>query len=318
MTLKKQKTVLGKLLAFERADKRMKELDLLAVARRVPLCEKQAEFKQAAWEEACRIVQARDTIASDWQSVRKSDRDVAEQLKSDVMAWLNRAVKLGGEYSGHTAYVYGIGETTNAVTKTYDGDRYSRNCKFKKTNAEHHVSATIEDAVHLLKLPSDVLYASLRDGLPLIGATNKGSVIWVKRVNKSIVSEEGYITYGTTTKGEYIVYHAQSKKQADKGLKLKLQKENDREAEVARIVASHKEQARNQGRERRRARLLGRLAGVEATIEDARRLHFCEAGIRSFQARFGIGDRAGLHQLVETGDPSAIRLAVEIARRASK
>lgn len=314
MTTKKQKVLLAKLLAFEQAEKEVKQLDFLAIARRAPVSEQQAAYKQTAWEEACRIVSTRDSIAAEWQSVRKADRDAAEKLKSEVLGWLNRAAKIGGDYSGSTHYVYGIGDVTNAFTKTYDGERYSRACKYRKTNAEHTVSSTISDAVNLLKLPSDVLQASLGDGLPLIGATSKGSVIWVRRVNKSIESQEGYLAYGTTTNGRCIVYHAQSKQEADKGLKIKLQKENDREAEVARIVACHKEQARNQAREKRRASLLGRIAGVQATYQQARELGFCEVGIKSFQSRFGIGNSATLNQLVATEDPSAVRLALHVAR----
>lgn len=66
----------------------------------------------------------------------------------------------------------------------------------------------------------------------------------------------------------------------------------------------------------RRARLVARLCGnVRATIADARALGYCLPGIQAFQERHGIGDEATLPELVRTGDPSAVRLALSVARK---
>lgn len=54
--------------------------------------------------------------------------------------------------------------------------------------------------------------------------------------------------------------------------------------------------------------------GAHATLADAKSLGYCEPGIRAFQTRHGIGDAATLPELVRTGDPSAVRLALKIAR----
>lgn len=64
------------------------------------------------------------------------------------------------------------------------------------------------------------------------------------------------------------------------------------------------------------AALVARLChGVTATLADARAMHYCEPGIRAFQERHGVGDTATLPELIRTGDPSAVRLALSIARK---
>jgi len=64
------------------------------------------------------------------------------------------------------------------------------------------------------------------------------------------------------------------------------------------------------------ARLVTRLCcGAEATVQDARDRGYCRVGIKAFQKRYGIGNRASLRDLIETGHPAAQRLALDLARK---
>jgi hypothetical protein len=76
-------------------------------------------------------------------------------------------------------------------------------------------------------------------------------------------------------------------------------------------------QRRLSDKQARRVRLIARLCGgITATLADAKGLGFCEPGIRAFQDRHGIGNSATLPELIRTGDPSATRLALSLARKA--
>lgn len=209
------------------------------------------------------------------------------------------AARIGGDYSGATDYLVEWGSKAEAETVTGDGGAYSRRCTYHKTSADHII--TLDPAgVSRLVEDEEIRQASARDGLPLIAYYPDGSAVWVRAKGKAIVAERGWIaSHGGS------VYHS-TKSMADAQAKC-----------ARKVAAAQREEAarRKDRKAARRARLVARLcAGVTASIEDARALGYCTPGIAAFQSRHGIGDVATLPQLVQTGDPSAVALALKIAR----
>ena len=209
------------------------------------------------------------------------------------------AAQEGAEYSGDTSYRVRWSDSASAETSTGTGEQYSRSCNYKKTDAAHVV--TLDPAgVHLLVENETLCIASKRDGLHLIALYPDNSAVWVKSKGKGITSEKGWIV----AEGPVCYHSTKSREHARAGLAKKL-------------AAEAKEQAarRRSHKANRRARLVARLCnGITATLSDAKASGYCEPGIRNFQARFGIGDSATLPELVRTGDPSAVALALRIAR----
>lgn len=206
----------------------------------------------------------------------------------------------GGSYSGTTSYATRWGESASAETLTDKGSQYSRRCTYRKTDATHTV--TLDPAGVALLVENEALrIGSKREGLHLIALYPDGSAVWVKPHAKGIVAERGWVA----AEGPVCYHSTESLEHARKGLRKKLDAEA-REARIRKVSA----------KQNRRARLVARLCGsLTATIEDARALGFCSPGIAAFQTRFGIGDSATLPELVRTGDPSAIRLALSLARK---
>ncbi len=69
-------------------------------------------------------------------------------------------------------------------------------------------------------------------------------------------------------------------------------------------------------RRQRKARLIARLCGgLACTVEDARSLGYCRAGIDAFRDRYGLMDTATASQLRATGNPSAVRVISVAASR---
>jgi len=226
---------------------------------------------------------------------------------------LGRRVALQGEsYSGATDYraTWSDSASPSAGTCTDKGAQYSRRCTYKKTDADHVVRLAPEWSPLLVER-EELRTLSDRDGLPLIGIAEDGRCAWVKKKGKGITSEIGWISYFGS-----ICYHSTiSKSDADKGLARKL-------------AAARREWSEEQirqfdrvksAKEERRARLVARLCGsIVATVADARALGFCPPGIEQFQQQHGIGSSAPLPSLIRTGNPSAIRLALAIARRVNR
>lgn len=226
------------------------------------------------------------------------------KLAADTIADAERIAyvatsKLGGEYSGQVTHEVNWGEAAKAETHIDKGDTYSRACTYRKTDACHTVTLDVA-GVHLL-----VANKTLRDQsswVPLIALYPDDSAVWMYRKGQQIVSQAGWIVGNA-----FECFHStQSREHAIKGLAKK---------EAARIrELHHKRLSRKQDR---RAALVARLChGARATLADAKALGFCAPGIQAFQAQYGIGDEASLPELVRTGNPSAIRLARQIARKA--
>jgi hypothetical protein len=238
-----------------------------------------------------------------WLALDKPRRTWAAETKKWAEDQARHGLDLGGDYSGDTSQSIRWADCSLARTATCYGDKYSRSCKFSKTDAEHIVQLCVEDVVRLDGW-RPIAERSAIEGLPVIGKQNDGRFVWIKAgKGKSIESESGWIGCVDGT-----IYHSKkSAEDAQAGAKRKAKRvERERwEAKNARVIE-------------RRARLVSRLCGgITATIADARAMGYCEPGIESFQAKHGIGDSASLPALVRTGNPDAIRLALKLARRVS-
>jgi len=237
-----------------------------------------------------------------------SRRDLATATKAKAEAIGARAVKFGGKYSGETtrAVRWTPCPFPKAETFTDKGRQYSRGCTYRKTDASHVVSLSPEWAV-LLAEREDVATLSDRDGLPLIGIHADGRACWAKTKRGAITCETGWIAHFGAT-----CYHSTtSQKAAEQGLAKKLASQRAFWASAAEA----RKNAAQYAKDERRARLVARLCNVDATIADAIALGYCRPGIEAFQSQHHIGDSAPLRALLASGNPSAVRLALAVARK---
>jgi len=235
-------------------------------------------------------------------------RDLAIATKSKAETLGKRAVKCGENYSGATDYSvkWTPCPFPKAETFTDKGGQYSRGCTYRKTDASHIVSLSPEWSV-LLAEREDVAGLSERDGLPLIGIHQDGRACWIKTKAKGITSEVGWIAHFGAT-----CYHSTtSRLAAEQGLAKKLASQRDEWASAAEA----RKNAAQWAKDERRARLIARLCNVDATIADAIALGFCRPGIEAFQSQHHIGDSAPIRALLASGNPSAVRLALAVARK---
>jgi hypothetical protein len=235
-------------------------------------------------------------------------RDIATATKAKAETLGARAVKCGENYSGETtrAVRWTPCPFPKAETSTDKGGQYSRGCTYRKTDASHVVSLSPEWAV-LLAEREDLAVLSERDGLPLIGIHQDGRACWIKTKAKGITSEVGWIAHFGAT-----CYHSTtSQKAAEQGLAKKLASQRAFWASAAEA----RKNAAQYAKDERRARLIARLCNVSATIADAIALGYCRPGIEAFQSQHHIGDSAPLRALLASGNPSAVRLALAVARK---
>jgi len=257
---------------------------------------------------AARAAQGEEKAA--WQRIPNARKEQARKLIATAEELgRNAARALGGAYSGETRYWVNWGEQACASTATGQGTSYSRSCSYKKIDADHIV--TLDSAgVPLLVQQSRLQQLSITDGLHLIALYPDNSAVWVKSKGRSsqhgspIVSEQGWVIGNDT-----VCFHSvKSKDHAQKGFEKKWQ------AHMAELKA-----LRKSNKDNRRARLVVRLCHtVKATLADAKERGYCEPGIREFQTRYGIGDTATLPELVHSGNPAAVSLALSIARKVKR
>ena len=235
-------------------------------------------------------------------------RDLALATKATAEAMGKAAAKRGGNYSGDTssAVKWTPCPFPKAATYTDKGDQYSRGCTYRKTDASHVVSLSPEWSV-LLAEREDVAKLSERDGLDLIGIHADGRVCWVKTKGKALTSEIGWIAHF----GETCYHSTLSQKAAEQGLAKKLVSQRVFWASAAEARKNAVQYAKDE----RRARLVARLCNVDATIADAISLGYCRPGIEAFQSLHHIGDTAPLRALLASGNASAVRLALAVARK---
>jgi hypothetical protein len=256
---------------------------------------------RAAWE-ARREFRAAEDV---WRSMPREQREYSTASAEAGIGLAKLAAVIGGQYSGTVTYSGDWGSATTASTSTDRGEQYSRRCTYRRVNADHRVMITPEGMVDLIESPS-LAQASGREGLPMLAYVaaaggGGGAAVWVERKGKTIRAVEGWIAEAGGT-----IYHStESLDHARRGA-----------ARKAAAAAREADRRRADTRAARRASLVVRLCrGAVATVADAKAAGYCEAGIRSWQERHGIGDAAPLAELVRTGDALATRLAFDLARR---
>lgn len=253
-----------------------------------------------------------DAARADWMKRPLSRRDLATATHAIAEREARLSAHRGDTYSGDTWYRVIWGAAPAACTITSGGEQYSRGCTHRKTDAAHTVTLDPAGCPLLHDHRDGLVAASSNDGLPLIALyplTTKEArehpdtyrAVWVGSKGKQIEHVNGWISGDGTT-----CYHSTiSAEHAREGYESKHAAHLDRLRE-----------RRRTRKEERRAALVARLChGVTATLADAKALHYCDPGIQAFQARHGIGDSATLPELVRTGDPSAVNLALHIARQ---
>lgn len=253
---------------------------------------------------------ARDTFAS----LPRPRRELAQTVhKTALEIAITAAKKMGGDYSGETSHVARFAPPSNptasASTYTESGEAYGGRCKYSKTDALHSVWLD-PSRVHALVESVRLRELSSRDGLPLIALDADGACVWVKSTGKQITEQAGWIIGD-----DECCYHSiKSREDAVKGHAKKRAKLDAVKLEQAERERAYK--ASPAFKNERRARLIARLCKeAHATIEDARALGYCTPGIEAFQRQHGIGNEASLPQLVRTGNPSAVVLAMKTARK---
>lgn len=236
-----------------------------------------------------------------WRSMAKHQRDYASTAVAAAVSVAEAAVAFGGSYSGSTSREVAWGEFTTATTTVSKGDQYSRRCTYRKTDALHKVTISVDGVVDLLEA-NVIREASREEGMPLIAyRAATGEATWVTDRNKRLVAVRGWIA----AEGDTIYHSTESLDHARRGL-----------ARKAAAAARSAERSAEDARAARRAKLVVRLCrGAVATVADAVAAGYCQAGIQAWQQRHGIGDSAPLAELVRTGDPLATRLAFDLARR---
>lgn len=255
----------------------------------------------AAINSAREAMAAKNQAEKAFAKLPKERRTMAQSAVTMALEIGKRAASMcGSDYSGDTSYGASWGNKATAGTSTDRGEQYSRKCTFHKTNASHHVTLD-PGGIPCLVENEALRLCSIRDGLHLIALYPDSSCVWVRNRGKAIVSESGWIAGNAS-----VCFHSlKSAEDAKRGFERKL----------ATLRREQEQQRRNQ-KDERRARLVARLCSITATLQDAKSLGFCSPGIQAFQSRFNIGDSATLPQLMATKDPSAIRLALHIARNA--
>lgn len=276
-----------------------------AIASPLPLIDPVTLSRASAMRQAC------DAAKEAFAKLPKLRRETAEHVaKTALDIGKKAAERMGDSHSGDTSNRATFGETTHAGTYTSPGDAYGGKArKYSKTDAVHIVRLD-PSRVHTLVESARLRELSARDGLPLIALDADGACVWVKSSGKQIASQSGWIIGD-----ENVCFHStKSHEDAVKGYTKK------RAAwDVEKLAQSEREKAWKASpayKAERRARLISRLCGgITATIEDARALGYCTPGIEAFQRQHGVSDTATLPQLVKTGNPSAVALALKIARK---
>lgn len=229
-------------------------------------------------------------------------RDQAIVIANSAKDNARSVAHMGDAFSGTYAVTVEWGDSASACSATDAGSQYSQRCKYRKTDVNHVIVLDPAGAVLLHENPG-VVRASSVDGLPLIALYPDDTAVWVTVKRGKLHSEKGWVLFN-----DGLCFHStKSRADCERGLARKL-----RQQEAQRKIAA--ETAKQQ----RRYRLITRLCpSVKITLADAKELNYCDPGIRAFQSRFNIGDTASLPDLVKTGDPSAVRLALHVARKVS-
>ena len=260
--------------------------------------------------------EAKEQAKKAFSSLPKQRQQLAENVHKTALQIALEAARMGGDYSGNVSHSARFGSGVNlgatAYTVTDQGERYSRSCKYSKTDALHAVQLDLA-RVHALVESVRLRELSIRDGLHLIALDDDGKAAWVLTKGKQITAEHGWIIGD-----DVCCYHStKSREDAVKGHARKRAEIDRRNAEAAEYERLRK--ASPEYKAERRARLMARLCGsLKATLADAKACGYCDPGIEEFQRRHGIGDTAALPELIKTGNSLAVALALKLARQAAK
>ena len=229
MKLKTKIDALNKLLKIEEAKEkaeRAKSWAMIGIKNRSLSPEEVAKRAVGAHAAQCDEYKADE----DFRALPKPRREWAEETKKWAEDQGMLAACLGASYSGDTYPVVQWGDCSLAYTTKCRGEKYSRSCKYSKTNADHIAILCAEDVVRLDE-HRPIAQASASEGLPIIGRMEDGRFIWVRRKGKAIVSENGWIGYHAGT-----IYHSKkSAEDAQAGAERKAKKaERERAEEKAR------------------------------------------------------------------------------------
>lgn len=244
-----------------------------------------------------KLVAARNEVAKAEDAVRKIPlmrRSQTQAMLGLSLSQAHAACLLAKNLSGHCTSSTEFGPLKSDV-RTSRGAPYGGIKKWFKT--DRHIKLTIDpEGIPLLY---DKAIQGNHDGVVLVGAFPDGRVAWAQAYKSGIKVVHGYMARDTSTA---ISYHSErSQEHADAGLAKKVQEWRDALPDPKRD---------------RRLRLIARLChDTKATLKDALSAGFCKPGIESFQARFGIKNTATLPELVKTGDPSAVMLALRLAAK---
>lgn len=153
--------------------------------------------------------------------------DHAAAIQKTATTAMRTASSVGGSYSGTTTMARDWSTTPSACTNTDPGDKYSSRCTYRKTNACHRVSLTIDGVMGLMQLPPDVVEASAVDGLPLISAKvlpgRTCECVWVESSGKQIKSVTGAMAWTKDVDGAVVIFHAATVAKAQTGLSRKME-----------------------------------------------------------------------------------------------
>lgn len=251
-----------------------------------------------------------------WYRIPRKRRLRAENLYGIVQKSANDAFALGGCYSGETTRKIIWEAPPAARTVRNSGKPYSSRERWCRTDATHILDLNFE-GVLAMERNAELLDQSAAEGLPIIALyrlkrrPHVYQAVWAQKgKGKTISAVSGWIAYDPERK---LMYHTTiSAAYVWDRLIANIEGmiEDQRHQEALREMSPKIE---------RRARLISKLCGkIHATIADARKLGYCDPGITAFRRAHGIGASASLPELVETGNPLAIKLALYLARRATR
>lgn len=123
-----------------------KKEELLAHVNAVPTGDGE-ELDDASCEPlyaAINAVSAYRSALEMWKSLPKKQRDTAVAQYDTAMAYMMSIVNAAKDYSGETKRRVSFGNQTSATTFVTDGVLYSSRCRYRKQDAEHIVSLSVE------------------------------------------------------------------------------------------------------------------------------------------------------------------------------
>lgn len=251
-----------------------------------------------------------------WLQIPQKRRLRAERLYEIAIKNAVTALALGGLYSGKTTKEIMWSGLASASTIRNSGDSYSRNKWQHRTDANHRIYLDL-DGLLAMEHNVDLLEQSTKEGLPVIALYKLKKIphvykaIWVKQgTGKTIADVFGWIAYDPVS--QWLYHSTISSADASKGLRAKIESALEEERHKQALLEATPKMER-------KARLITKLCGkIHATTEDAHKLGYCDAGIKAFRKSHRIGKSASLPELIDTGNPLAIKLALYLARQVTR